>query len=125
MPPHILLVEDNAFVVGALRMLLEETGHRVSDAATVDAAARALRDDPPDLVLLDLTLGSESGLALLAQSNQDGATRPVVVALTGHDDAETRARCLAAGCRDVLVKPIRALELAPLIAGWLGERVRS
>lgn len=124
MLPHILLVEDNALVVGALRMLLEETGHRVSDADTVTAAARVLREDPPDLVLLDLTLGSENGLALLASATNDGAP-PVVVALTGHDDADTRARCLAAGCRDVLVKPIRALELAPQIASWLGERVRG
>jgi len=35
MVPHILLVEDNALVIGALRLLLEETGHRVSDASTI------------------------------------------------------------------------------------------
>ena len=121
MPPHILLVEDNALVVGALRLLLEETGHHVSDASTVADAARAMRADPPDLVLLDLTLGDEDGLALLALPQ---APRAVVVALTGHDDPETRARCLAAGCRDVLVKPIRSRELKSQIATWLGERAR-
>lgn len=119
MPPHILLVEDNALVVGALRLLLEETGHRVSDASTVADAARAMRTNPPDLVLLDLTLGDEDGLGLLASVQ---APRPVVVALTGHDDPETRARCLAAGCRDVLVKPIRSRELKSQIAAWLGKR---
>jgi|SRR5665213_806507 len=119
MPPHILLVEDNALVVGALRLLLEETGHRVSDASTVADAARAMRTDPPDLVLLDLTLGAEDGLALFALVQ---APRPVVVALTGHDDPETRERCLAAGCRDVLVKPIRSRELKSQIAAWLGVR---
>jgi DNA-binding response OmpR family regulator len=121
MPPHILLVEDNSLVVGALRLLLEETGHRVSDASTVTDAARTMRADPPDLVLLDLTLGDEDGLALLALLQ---APRPVVVALTGHDDPETRTRCLAAGCRDVLVKPIRSRELKSQIAAWLGERAR-
>lgn len=123
MPPHILLVEDNALVVGALRLLLEETGHRVSAAGTVAGAAVLLLADAPDLVLLDLTLGGgEDGLALMRSVAGSGRGRPIVVALTGHDDPETRARCLAAGCREVLVKPIRSLELKGQIAAWLGER---
>lgn len=124
MPPHILLVEDSALVVGALRLLLEETGHRVSGASSVADATRSLRADPPDVVLLDLTLGGEDGLALMTSVIREHP-RPIVVALTGHDDPDTRARCLAAGCRDVLVKPIRSLELGSQIAGWIGERARA
>ena len=122
MLPHILLVEDSAIVIGALRLLLEETGHRVSDASTIAAAARVLHADPPDVVLLDLTLGSEDGLSLMSSVNATGPLRPVVVALTGHDDPATLERCTSAGCRTVLVKPIRPLELKSQIAGWLGER---
>jgi CheY-like chemotaxis protein len=123
MLPHILLVEDSALVIGALRLLLEETGHRVSDASTIAAATRVLHADPPDVVLLDLTLGSEDGLSLMSSVNASSALRPVVVALTGHDDPATLERCTSAGCRTVLVKPIRPLELKSQIAGWLGERV--
>jgi CheY-like chemotaxis protein len=122
MLPHILLVEDNALVIGALRLLLEETGHRVSDASTLGSAARVLRDDPPDVVLLDLTLGGEDGLALMTSVAENGGARPIVVALTGHDDAATHARCVAAGCRAVLVKPIAPMKLKGQIAEWLGER---
>jgi CheY-like chemotaxis protein len=122
MLPHILLVEDNAFVIGALRLLLEETGHRVSDASTIAAANRVLLADPPDVVLLDLTLGGEDGLSLMASVNASSALRPVVVVLTGHDDPATLERCTRAGCRTVLVKPIRPLELKSQIATWLGER---
>jgi len=122
MLPHILLVEDNAFVIGALRLLLEETGHRVSDASTIAAAASVLRADPPDVVLLDLTLGGEDGLSLMSTIDATSAQRPVVVALTGHDDPATLERCATAGCRTVLVKPIRPLELKSQIAAWLGER---
>ena len=50
------------------------------------------------------------------------AQRPVVVALTGHDDPATLERCAHAGCRTVLVKPIRPLELKSQIAAWLDER---
>jgi len=122
MLPHILLVEDNAFVIGALRLLLEETVHRVSDASTIAAAASVLRADPPDVVLLDLTLGGEDGLSLMSRIDATSAQRPVVVALTGHDDPGTFERCATAGCRTVLVKPIRPLELKSQIAAWLGER---
>jgi len=123
MLPHILLVEDNQFVIGALRLLLEETGHRVSDASSIAVASRVLHADPPDLVLLDLTLGGEDGLSLLSSIDAIGAPRPIVVALTGRDEPETLERCTRAGCRAVLVKPIRPLELKSQIAGWLGERV--
>jgi CheY-like chemotaxis protein len=123
MVPHILLVEDNALVVGALRMLLEETGHRVSEASTVAAAARILLSDPPDVVLLDLTLGNEDGLSLMSSIDVGRGPRPIVVALTGHDDVATVERCTAAGCRAVLVKPIAPLKLKGQIAEWLGERV--
>jgi CheY-like chemotaxis protein len=122
MLPHILLVEDNTFVIGALRLLLEETGHRVSDASTIAAAASVLRTDPPDIVLLDLTLGGEDGLSLLSSIDASSTQRPIVVALTGHDDPATLERCASAGCRAVLVKPIRPLELKSQIAAWLGER---
>jgi CheY-like chemotaxis protein len=122
MLPHILLVEDNAFVIGALRLLLEETGHRVSDASTLAAAARVLSSDPPDVVLLDLTLGGEDGLSLMSSIDAASARRPIVVALTGHDDPETLERCSRAGCRAVLVKPIQPLKLKSQIAEWLGER---
>jgi DNA-binding response OmpR family regulator len=122
MLPHILLVEDNALVIGALRLLLEETGHRVSDASTVAAAASVLRADPPDVVLLDLTLGGEDGLSLMSRIDATSAQRPVVVALTGHDDPATFERSATAGCRTVLVKPIPPLELKSQIAAWLGER---
>jgi CheY-like chemotaxis protein len=94
----------------------------VSDASTVAAAARVLSADPPDVVLLDLTLNGEDGLSLMSSIDATGTRRPVVVALTGHDDPETLERCTSAGCRTVLVKPIRPLELKSQIAVWLGER---
>src|SRR5689334_9993015 len=54
--PYVLLVEDNEGASGALRVLFETTGHRVTVAATVSEAVRVIRETHPDLVLLDLTL---------------------------------------------------------------------
>jgi DNA-binding response OmpR family regulator len=119
---HVLIVEDSALVIGALRVLLEETGHRVSAAQSVREAVDTARRDRPDVMLLDLTLPDGHGLDVLqGLAAADEAPR-VIVALTGHDDSGLRERCLDAGCRAVLLKPIRASELPGQIAGWLREQ---
>ncbi|HET7584145.1 MAG TPA: response regulator [Gemmatimonadaceae bacterium] len=125
MTAHVLIVEDSALVVGALRLLLVESGFRVSDAGTVSAAVDAIRREHPDLVLLDLGLRDGDGLRVLADVRGAGETLPVTVAVTGDDEPDTRERCLRAGCRDVLVKPIRAMELPAQITGWLAERTHG
>jgi DNA-binding response OmpR family regulator len=118
---HVLLVEDSALVVDALRLLLEETGHRVSAAFNVRQAVDTARAEHPDVILLDLTLGREDGLDVLGELTRTGSMPPVTVALTGHDSPDTRTRCLEAGCLDVLTKPISALELPALIRAWLAD----
>ncbi len=118
---RVLLVEDSTLVVDALRLLLEETGHEVSAAFTVRQAVELARAERPDVILLDLTLGRENGLDVLAELARTGSMPPVAVALTGHDDPQSHERCIAAGCRDVLTKPIRPLELPRLIRDWLAE----
>lgn len=116
--PHVLLVEDNELVTGALQILLESAGTRVSVAHTIAEAIGAANRDAPELVLLDLTLPDGDGLQLIEPLRVAGAK--TFVALTGHDDAATRARCLQAGCVDVVVKPPRARELVEKMREWTG-----
>lgn len=115
--PHVLLVEDNELVTGALAILLETTGARVSVATSISDALGFARSDPPRLVLLDLTLPDGDGLSVIEPLRAAG-TR-TFVAITGHDDAITRKRCLDAGCVDVVVKPPRARELVAKAVDWL------
>jgi DNA-binding response OmpR family regulator len=123
--PHVLLVEDSALVVGALRILLEESGHRVSAASTTRAAVDIARADRPDIMLLDLSLGQEDGLQVLRELAKTGDAPPVTVAVTGHDVDAVRARCVEAGCIDVLVKPIGTRELVGKIREWTGQYGRA
>jgi DNA-binding response OmpR family regulator len=100
-----------------LRILFENADRRVTTAASIADAIGAGTADPAELVLLDLTLPDGDGLRLVEPLHAAGCR--TVVALTGHDDQETRARCLAAGCADVLVKPVPARELMSRSAAWL------
>jgi DNA-binding response OmpR family regulator len=113
---HVLIVEDSDVVASAMRILVESGGHRVSTAATIAAALATGTSDPARLVLLDITLPDGDGLVLVEPLRVAG-TR-TVVALTGHDDPETRHRCLESGCDEVLVKPVPARELVARVDAW-------
>ena len=117
----MLIVEDNALVTSATRILLEDAGFRVSAAARVADALAICRTDRPDAVLLDLRLPDGDGLLLLTRLREDGGPLPVVAAITGRDEPEIRARCLRAGCIDVLVKPVDVRALAARLRAWIAE----
>jgi DNA-binding response OmpR family regulator len=116
---HVLIVEDNELVTGALRILFEATGRRVTIAHTVAEAVEKGRQDPPDLVLLDLTLPDGDGLEVLESLARNGVSPKATVALTGRDDPESIARCSAAGITAVMVKPVPAKELLRRANDWL------
>jgi DNA-binding response OmpR family regulator len=115
----VLIVEDSDLVSGALRLLFEQTGHRVSVAATVASAVAAVLQDVPDLMLLDLTLPDGEGTVVLERLRAAGRMPRVVVGLTGHDEPELVARCTALGCADVLLKPVPTRELLRRTEEWL------
>ena len=118
-PAHVLVVEDNALVTSAARILLEDAGFRVSTASRVSEAHTICRSDPPDVILLDLRLPDGDGLSLVNRLREDGAPLPVIAALTGRDEPDVRARCRREGCVEVLVKPVDARVLVDLVRSWL------
>jgi two-component system KDP operon response regulator KdpE len=118
--PHVLVAEDNALVSGAMRVLFEETGHRVTTTATIAETVAAAQDDHVDLMLLDLGLSDGDGLIALLELTELGALPTVSVALTGRDEPEVIARCKAAGCKAVLLKPVPARDLLRMTREWLG-----
>ena len=117
---HVLIVEDNELVTGALRILFEETGRRVTVAHSVAEAVTAGESDPPDLLLLDLTLPDGDGLEVARRLSKRGVQPKATVALTGRDDPESFKRCTEAGVTAVLVKPVPTKELLRRAKEWLG-----
>jgi len=118
--PHVLVAEDNVLVADAMRLLFEETGHRVTTAGTIVDVVRAASSEPVDLLLLDLGLSDGDGLEVLDQLRARGALPRVSVALTGRDEPEVIARCKEAGCREVLLKPVPVATLLRKSREWIG-----
>jgi CheY-like chemotaxis protein len=103
--PRILIVEDHPTMRGAMRMVLEEGGYRIDEAADGVEALQKVRGNPPELVFLDLHIPGMSGTEILAAIRSDpvaSATRVIVVTADGE---EGRARALAMGADAYFTKP--------------------
>ncbi len=130
MVPELLIVEDDAATVVALRGLLVGAGYEVVTAADGREGLRLLFSQRPDLMVLDLVVPGLDGWRVMARA-RDMSDLPVLV-VSGLDDVGHRVRALRAGADDYLVKPFHGEELVARVeallrrAGhrqWAGERV--
>ncbi|HEU4924476.1 MAG TPA: response regulator transcription factor [Burkholderiales bacterium] len=102
-PIHVLLVDDHRSVLWGLGKLIWSASPQMKLAGSVTCqrdALAAVKKYAPDIVLLDLDLGEESGVDLV--SKLCGASR--VLILTGSQDAEAHQRAMLAGARGILHK---------------------
>jgi CheY-like chemotaxis protein len=104
---RVLVVEDNPLNQELVRDLLEAAGHRVEVAGDGAQLRRLAAAGAPDIVLMDILLGSESGVTLLADLRSRPAFERVpVLAVTAQALAGDREHFLAAGFDAVVTKPI-------------------
>lgn len=103
----ILVVEDNLLNQELVTDLLEMSGHTVVTADSGESALTIARQQPFDLILMDVSLPGKDGLTITAELKADPATRHIpVVAVTAHSMVKDRERILAAGCEGYVTKPI-------------------
>ena len=106
MSAKIAVVEDNPDNRFPVQALLEDS-YQLSQYETGVEAVEGLADDPPDLVLLDISLPEMDGTEVLAWIRQQPDLRDIpVVALTAHALAGDREKYLAAGFNEYVTKPI-------------------
>jgi two-component system OmpR family response regulator len=120
--PHILVVDDDPQIRALLEEYLAESGLRVSTAATGKEMQRILTDAAIDLVVLDLRLAGEDGMAI-ARSLREQSAIPIVM-LTGVREEADRVMGLELGADDYLTKPFSPRELLARIRTVL-RRTRS
>ena len=119
----LLLVDDEAALREPLAEYLARQGFSVSQSASAAEARTFLRDQRPDLVLLDIMMPGEDGLSLcryLAESRQI----PTIF-LTARGEATDRIVGLEIGADDYVVKPFEPRELVARIRSVLRRAGRS
>jgi len=122
----ILVVEDNQLNRQLLRDWLEVEGYEVWSAADLKASYEAFSKRLLDAVLLDINLGPENGLDLIAWLRQKPELGQVpVIAVTAHALVAEQERILQAGCRACLSKPIDFQLLREALDRWLQDSKMS
>ena len=118
----ILIVEDNLLNRELLRDWLEVEGYEVWSAADLKASYEVFSKRLPDAVLLDINLGKDDGLDLLAWMRQKPETRGIpVIGVTAHALMAEQEQILKAGCRACLAKPIDFQLLREALYHWLQD----
>ncbi len=120
--PSILVIDDDAKIVSLLRRALSYEGYSVRTALTAGDGLGSARDEPPDLVVLDLMLPDMDGYEVCRRLRAAGET-PILM-LTARDEIEDRVRGLDEGADDYLVKPFALQELLARVRVLL-RRVQS
>ena len=112
---HVLVVNDYADNVESMAMLLRLYGHEVQTALGGPAALRAARANPPEVVLLDISMPGMNGYEVARQLRSMFQGRVVLIALTAHGFEEDKKRCVDAGFDRHLVKPADPVKVEQLI----------
>ena len=109
---HVLIVDDLQENREVLSEILEPVGHRIDTASDGQEAVDKALQDPPDLVIMDVTMPRMNGVEACRLLKTDERTRFVpIVLVTALVAREDRIAGIAAGCDDFLTKPVDFEEL--------------
>jgi CheY-like chemotaxis protein len=123
---RILLVEDNEPNLELMTYLLVASGHLVVPATAGERAVELAREEPPDLVVLDIQLPDMSGYEVLSLLHAEPAMAGVrIVAVTANAMVGDRDQALAAGFDGYLPKPIEPASFATAIGSHLPPHLQG
>jgi len=106
----ILIVDDEFSIRKTLGLLLKSEGHTVHEAGSLAEAKARLEQAPADLVMTDLRLGEDDGIAVLEHLRASGSDAESIV-MTAYGTIESAVEAMRLGAYDYLTKPINPAEL--------------
>ena len=111
----ILIIDDEKIIRDATTQLVEDAGHYAETASDGATALQALKESPFHLALLDVNLGRENGLDLLAEIQRQHPQLPVVV-FTAAATIKTAVEAMRRGALDFLEKPFSDAQLSIVLS---------
>jgi adenylate cyclase len=120
---RVLVVDDDPLNRMLLTRSLEHEGHRVGSAATGQEALEILRENPFDVVLLDIVMPELDGVAVLERLKRDPMLQHVpVIMISAVDEIDSVVRCIELGAEDYLPKPFNPVLLRARINAALAKK---
>ncbi|UPK28346.1 response regulator transcription factor [Bradyrhizobium sp. 195] len=103
--PIVIVVDDDAAVLGSLQFLLETDGFAVRTFRSGTALLNASGAPGADCYVIDYKMPDINGIELAGRLRQSDGATPVIL-ITGYPDENISARAAAAGVKDVVLKPL-------------------
>ena len=120
--PRVLVVDDEPNILLSLEFLMQQAGFQVVTAEDAERAQALISQQPPDLILLDISLPGMSGFDLLEQLRAADATADLpVIMLTAHGREVEKEKGMALGASDYITKPFSTRELVGRVEALLGS----
>lgn len=108
--PTVFVVDDDAAVRDALKLLLRSVGHAVETYGSAQEFLEAYGEDRPGCLVLDIRMPGMSGLELQQKLNEKHSILPIIF-ITGHGDVPMAVEAMQAGAVDFIQKPFRDQDL--------------
>ncbi len=122
-PAPILIADDNAQNVELLEAYLADVECKIQTAADGEQTLECVRQNPPDLILLDIMMPKISGFEVCRKLKSDERTRDIqILMITALNQVGDIERAVQAGTDDFLIKPVNKLELVLRVKSLLRVR---
>ncbi|MDB4964593.1 MAG: histidine kinase [Myxococcales bacterium] len=120
----LLVIDDSPHIHQLIKARLRPERLIISSALDADHGIALIRNQRPDLVLLDLDLGGKSGLDLCRRLKADPSTTAIpIIFLTGATDMETKVAAFEVGAVDYVTKPFDSIELRARVRAALRTKL--
>src|SRR5688572_12385389 len=120
----VLIVDDQTHNRELLKVMLMPEGFELSTAASGEDALKAVAENPPDLILLDVMMPGMSGHEVAAKLKGDPVSTHIpIILITANDDRADRLVGLSAGADDFLTKPVDRAELSVRVRNLLRVKI--
>lgn len=121
--PEILVVDDIPANVQIISLMLKTKGYKVISALGGKQALQAVRDIPPDLILLDINMPEMDGYEVCKQLKADEALKDIpVIFITGLTETEDMVKAFSMGAVDYIAKPFQVEEVCARVKTHLRLR---
>ncbi|MCR4292659.1 MAG: response regulator [Candidatus Kuenenia sp.] len=120
---NVMVVEDNEKNRKLIRVVLKAKGYNVIEATTGEEALSLLKEQRPDIILMDIQLPGIDGLTLIRQIKADVDKKDIpIIAVTAHAMKGDEQKILDTGCDAYMSKPIDTRELPLTIEKYLKNK---
>lgn len=117
---NVMVVEDNEKNRKLMRVVLRAKGYNVIEATTGEEALNLLKNQKPNIILMDIQLPGIDGLTLIKQIKADAMTKEIpIIAVTAYAMKGDEQKILDTGCEAYMSKPINTQELPIIIEKYI------